>query len=78
MTDPAELDRQLRLALMMLSELAPGSVCLDSACSSGLPPPHMANDGGPHPHPYGTRPPWSVAAIRQVRAATRHVIRRIR
>jgi hypothetical protein len=48
-------DRQLNLIMFMLNDLAPGCVCFDSRCpeASILRVPHMANDHGPHPHPYG-------------------------
>jgi hypothetical protein len=50
-----DLPRQMRLMMFALNETKPGIICMDSACPaaavSGVP--HMANDGGPHPHPYG-------------------------
>jgi hypothetical protein len=50
-----EQDRQLRQVMLVLAELAPGCVCMDTTCpmtqQSGVP--HMATDSGPHPHPYG-------------------------
>lgn len=54
---PAELERQLRLVMHQLAELAPGSVCLNVACPEAdrCGAPHMANDCGPHPEPYGLR-----------------------
>lgn len=62
-----EAERQQRLIMMMLSEIRPGCVCLDTRCKTDQRVPHMANDGGPHPHPYGVietgthewrRKPW--------------------
>ncbi len=51
----SDTDRQIRLIMLMMSELKPGSVCMDTSCpqaqEAGMP--HMANDGGNHPHPYG-------------------------
>ena len=49
------LSDQLDQVMLMLSELAPGCVCLDTKCPAGQMYgfPHMATDGGPHPHPYG-------------------------
>ncbi len=38
--------------MLMLSLIRPGCVCMDTTCQAG-PVPHMANDMGPHPHPYG-------------------------
>lgn len=64
--DSAEM-RQVRLVMFMLDELAPGCVCLDSACPTGENVPHMANDSGPHPRPYGMKPPWSARAIAKAR-----------
>lgn len=58
--------RQANLIMLMLSEIRPGCVCLDTMCPEG-PVPHMANDNGRHPHPYGVietrthewrRKPW--------------------
>jgi hypothetical protein len=51
----SDTDRQLRLVMFMLSALRPGCVCMNTACplAEFSPVPHMANDGGPHPHPYG-------------------------
>ena len=49
----AERDRQLTQVMLMLSELAPGSVCLDTKCATGQRVPHMATDGMGHPHPFG-------------------------
>lgn len=46
-------DRQLRLVMFALNELMPGVVCLNSTCPTGETVPHMASDGGNHPHPYG-------------------------
>jgi hypothetical protein len=46
-------DRQLSLLMMMISEMKPGSVCLNTKCLTREVVPHMANDGGNHPHPYG-------------------------
>ena len=76
MADSGEQERQLRLVMHMIAELAPGSVCMDSSCPqsgwSGMP--HMANDGGPHPRPYGVvettthewrRRPWWRRAWRR-------------
>lgn len=60
-------DRQLQLVMMHLSEEWPGLVCLDWTCPSGEVIPHMANDGGPHPHPYGLKPPLSATARRKWR-----------
>ena len=48
----AETTRQLRQLMIMFAEIRPGSVCMDTRCQAG-PVPHMATDGGPHPHPYG-------------------------
>lgn len=45
--------RQIRLIILALNELLPGVACLNSACPTGEPIPHMASDGGNHPHPYG-------------------------
>ena len=41
--------------MMMMNDLRPGSVCMDTTCPHALEwgIPHMANDGGNHPHPYG-------------------------
>ena len=54
-TEDTELARQTRLMMLMLAEIRPGCVCTDTKCPaaplSGVP--HMANDGAPHPHPYG-------------------------
>ena len=61
-----DLIRQLNLLMFMMNEVKPGCVCLDSRCPAGVVP-HMANDDGPHPHPYGVisshthewrRKPW--------------------
>jgi hypothetical protein len=65
MTD-TEVDRQARLMMFMLANIRPGCVCMDTSCPAGEVP-HMANDGGPHPHPFGVietnthewrRKPW--------------------
>ena len=53
MSDYRDSDRQIRLLMLMMSDLRPGSVCMNSSCQTGEPVPHMANDGGNHPHPYG-------------------------
>lgn len=54
-------DAQLSQVMLMLSELAPGCVCLDSACPTGDYVPHMATDGRNHPRPYGLRmASWTV------------------
>ena len=67
--EQVEVIRQNHLMMMMLAEIRPGCVCMDTRCPqapmAGVP--HMANDGGPHPHPYGVisdkthewrRKPW--------------------
>jgi hypothetical protein len=46
-------ERQLQLVMMMLSDIRPGCVCLDTSCPTGWRVPHMATDGAGHPHPYG-------------------------
>jgi hypothetical protein len=48
-----EYRRQLGLVMMMMADIRPGSVCLDTSCPTGLIIPHMATDGLNHPHPYG-------------------------
>jgi hypothetical protein len=48
-----DTERQVKLITIALNELLPGIACLDSACPTGLPVPHMASDSGNHPHPYG-------------------------
>jgi hypothetical protein len=52
------------LMMLMLASIEPGCVCMDTTCPTGEVVPHMANDGGNHPHPWGlipTGPPkrWS-------------------
>lgn len=59
----AELERQQRLMMLALDDLLPGVICVDTQCPTGLPTPHMANDNGPHPCPYGVKPPWSASAF---------------
>ena len=53
--EDTELARQMRLLMFILAEVRPGCVCMDTSCpvaaQAGVP--HMANDSGPHPHPYG-------------------------
>ncbi len=68
-------DRQIRLMMFMLHELAPGCVCMDSACPTGESVPHMANDAGNHPHPYSVKPPWSATAIGKVRRDRRKLLK---
>jgi hypothetical protein len=48
-------DRQVRLIIIALNEMRPGIACLDTRCPQALVSgvPHMASDGGNHPHPYG-------------------------
>lgn len=50
-----ETRRQMRLMMFMLAEVRPGCVCMDTNCPAALDSgvPHMANDSGPHPNPYG-------------------------
>lgn len=74
MTEYRDPSRQLQLSLMLLAELAPGSVCLASDCPTGEPVPHMANDQAAHPSPYGTRPPWSARVIARVRKDRRRFL----
>jgi hypothetical protein len=61
--------------MVLLDELAPGSVCLNSTCPTGIAVPHMANDNGPHPRPYGEREAsWGPAMFRKVRRDRRRIL----
>jgi len=52
----AARDRQLNLIMFAINDQLPGIVCCDTQCKECTPwnpVPHMANDHGNHPHPYG-------------------------
>lgn len=47
--DLAEVQRQQRMIMIVLGQLEPGSVCLDTSCPTGQRVPHMTLDNADHP-----------------------------